>query len=131
MALLSSLYRMKEENQSQARELVQQALHTCSALWACQGICDWDRWHLSWPLLWATLPWRTTVSNKAQLPSDLGEGGIVGCGNGCVETLRISHMPCTATKGESYVLSYKADQKGRFHWHFSCLGPQCVTLPLT
>lgn len=71
-----------------------------AVLWAFQGICGWDRWHLSWPLFWDTLPWRTSVSNKAQLPSDLGEGRIVGCGNGCVGILRISPMPCTASKGE-------------------------------
>lgn len=62
--------------------LVQQVPPSC---------CDWDEWNLSGPLFWDTLPLRTTVccriwrlSNKAQLPSDLGEDRIVGCGNGSV-----------------------------------------------
>lgn len=57
MALLSSLYRMKEENHSQAWRAC--AAHSAQML-LCSGpfktICDGGRWPLSWPLSWDTCP---------------------------------------------------------------------------
>lgn len=76
--------------------------------------------------------WRQFLT-RLSFPGDLGEGRIVGCGNGVAVCVSTNHMaaweffgssicPTQLPKEKGYVLSSKADQKG-YH-RFYCQMPR-------